>query len=198
MPMTANQELDIIAQIRSEVKREDELTGENLFLVWGYPTVFFLILEFVTLKYFNENWCSWLWVGIPIVGAPLMFYYLEKDYKNTGRRTHEANIALKMWIFVGYASCLGGFTMGMAGVFEQCYCSFQGLLIAMGCFVTGIILRYRPKTICGIAGSAISFLSLFFQGDLWPWQLLIAAIVAVITLIIPGHLYNHYVKTHGI
>ena len=47
--------------------------------------------------------------------------------------------------------------------------------------------------ISGIIGTATSFVCLFFQGDLWPWQLLITAIVTVITLIIPGHLFKNYV-----
>ncbi len=47
-------------------------------------------------------------------------------------------------------------------------------------------------------GAAFSFVPLFFQGDLWPWQLLIAAIVAVFTLIIPGHMYNQAIKNYGI
>jgi hypothetical protein len=31
-----------------------------------------------------------------------------------------------MWIFVGFVSCIGGATMGFAGVFEMLYCTFQG------------------------------------------------------------------------
>lgn len=63
---------------------------------------------------------------------------------------------------------------------------------------TGVILRFRPKTLCGIMGTALSFVSLFFQGDLWPWQLLITTLVTVVTLIIPGHMFNKYVKNYGI
>ena len=166
-------ELDIIANIRNEVISREEHTGENLFLAWGYPTAFFLLVEFFALKIWNEFWC---------------------DYERTGRKTINEMVILKMWIFVGIVSCIGGATMGFAGVFEKLYCTFQGLLIAFGCFMTGIILHFRPKTICGIIGMVVTFLALFFQGDQWPWQLLIASIVTIITLIIPGHLYRHYVR----
>lgn len=193
--MTMN-ELDIIAHTRSEVMSGRTPTGENLFLAWGYPTVVVLLLEFAAAMIGHGDWCAWLWIGIPLVGAPLMVYYLGKDYDRTGYRTLSANIALKMWIFVGFASCLGGFSMGFSGVFESAYCAFQGLLVSMGCFVTGVILHFRPKTVCGIIGTVLSFLSLFFQGNLWPWQLLIIALVTVVTLIIPGHLFNRYIKKH--
>ena len=190
------QELDIIAHIRSEVTGRKVPTGENLFLAWGYPTAFFLLLEFAALMLWHENWCEWLWAGIPLVGAPLMMYFLKKDYERTGRRTPEQSVILQMWICVGFVSCIGGATMGFAGVFEMVYCTFQGLLIGIGCFMTGLILRYQPKIVCGLVAIVLSFLSLFFQGELWHWQLLVAAIVTIVSLIIPGHLFHQYVKNY--
>ena len=191
---TVNSELDIITRVRGEVMGSRVPTGENLFLAWGYPTAIVLLLEFVALKVWNEFWCEWLWLGIPVVGVPLMMYFINEDYERTHHRTLNQNVILQMWIFMGFISCLGGATMGFANMFEQLYCTFQGLLISLGCFITGIILHFRPKTVCGIIGSLVSFLALFFQGDLWPWQLVVAALVTVITLIIPGHLFRHYVR----
>ena len=190
----AKQELDIITQTRAEVLKRQELTGENLFLAWGYPTAIVLLLEFMALLIWDEDWCSWLWAGIPLIGGPLMVYFLNEDYERTHHRTLEANVILMMWIFIGFASCVGGTAMGFSGVFPQCYCSFQGLLVGMGCFMTGIILHFRPKIICGIIASLLSAVPLFFQGDLWPWQLLMASLISVIGLIIPGHMFRRYVK----
>ena len=187
-------ELEIINRIRGEVMSSKELTGENLFLCWGYPTAFFLLVEFLALMLWNQNWCSWIWLAIPLVGVPLMIYFLHKDYECTHHRTLDQNVILQMWIYVGFVSSIGGATMGFANVFQQLYCTFQGLLVSFGCFLTGLILHFRPKTVCGIIGTILSFLSLFFQGDLWPWQLLITALVTVITLIVPGHLFQRYVK----
>ena len=188
-----SQELDIIARTRSEVISRRELTGENLFLAWGYPTAIVLFLEFLALLLSHGVWYNWLWLGIPLIGVPLMIHFLRKDYDRVGSRSLNSNVILQMWIYVGFVSCLGGITMGFAGVFDKLFCTFQGLLIGFGCFLTGVILRFRAKTVCGILGTALSFLSLFFQGELWPWQLFITSLVAVITLIIPGHLFHHYV-----
>ena len=194
--MTTNDELDIIARTRLEVMGERVPTGENLFLAWGYPTAIILVLEFAALMWLKEDWCGWLWAGIPLIGTPLMIYFLNEDYERTGRRTLDQNVILMMWVFVGFVSCLGGVTMGVANVFSMLYCTFQGVLVGMGCFLTGVILHFRPKTVCGIVGTALSFLSLFFQGDQWPWQLLVVSVVTVITLIIPGHLFHRYVKNY--
>ena len=193
--MTTTDELQIIASIRGEVMSQKEPTGENLFLVWGYPTAIFLLLEFAALIVLREVWCEWLWVGIPLVGVPLMVYYLNEDYERTGRLTLNQNVILMMWICIGFASFVGGVTMGFTGIFPLCYCAYQGLLIGMGCFMTGIILHFRPKTICGIIASLLSAVPLFLQGDLWPWQLLIASFIAVVALVIPGHLFRRFVKS---
>ena len=192
--MNTAEELDIITRMRGEVMSRQDLTGENLFLAWGYPTVIVLLAEFVALLVWNENWCAWLWAGIPLIGAPLMLYFLNKDYDRTHSRTLEQNIILVMWIFIGFASCVGGAIMGLANAFQQCFFAFLSLLCGMGCFMTGIILHFRPKTICGILASLLSAVPLFFQGDLWPWQLLVTAVTVTISLIIPGHLFRSYVR----
>jgi len=192
--MNTTEELDIITRMRGEVMGRKDLTGENLFLAWGYPTAIVLLLEFAALMIWNEDWCSWLWLGIPLVGVPLMVYFLNEDYERTRRRTLDENVILMMWIFIGFASCVGGAAMGFAGVFQYCFFAYLGLLCGLGCFVTGIILHFRPKTICGILASLLSAVPLFFQNDLWPWQLLVTAVTVTISLIIPGHLFRSYVR----
>ena len=194
--MATKNELDIITRMRGEIKSRKDVTGENLFLAWGYPTALVLLLEFAALLRWNEDWCSWLWAGIPLIGTPLMIYFLNEDYERTRRRTLDENVILMMWIFIGFASCLGGAAMGLAGVFEQTFFAYLGVLCGMGCFMTGIILHFRPKTVCGIIASAFSAVPLFFQGDLWPWQLLVTAVIVTIALIIPGHLFKIYVKKY--
>ena len=192
--MNTAEELDIITRMRGEVMSHKDVTGENLFLAWGYPTVLVLLAEFVALMIWNEDWCAWLWAGIPLIGAPLMIYFLNEDYDRTHSRTHEQNSILVMWIFIGFASCIGGGLMGFAGVFQQAFFAYLSLLCGMGCFMTGIILHFRPKTLCGILASLLSAVPLFFQGDLWPWQLLVTAVTVTISLIIPGHLFRSYVR----
>lgn len=189
-------ELNIITRMRGEVMSRRDVTGENLFLAWGYPTAVVLLVEFAALLIWNADWCDWLWAGIPLIGVPLMVYFLNEDYERTGRRTLDQNVILMMWIFIGFASCVGGAAMGFAGIFQYSFFALLGLLCGMGCFMTGIILHFRPKTVCGIIASMLSVVPLFFQGDLWPWQLLATAVIVVVALIIPGHLFKQYVKNY--
>ena len=192
--MVTTNELDIITRMRGDVMSRKDLTGENLFLAWGYPTVLVLLAEFAALMIWNENWCAWLWAGIPLIGTPLMIYFLNKDYDRTHSRTHDQNNILVMWIFIGVASCIGGGLMGFSGVFRQAFFAYLSLLCGMGCFMTGIILHFRPKVVCGIIASVLSIVPLFFQGELWPWQLLFTSFTVIISLIVPGHLFRCYVR----
>ena len=190
------EELDIITRIRGEVASRKDITGENLFLAWGYPTVIVLLIEFSALILWNEDWCAWLWAGIPLIGTPLMIYFLNEDYERTRHRTLDQNVILMMWVFIGFASCVGGAAMGFAGVFQYSFFAYLSLLCGMGCFMTGVILHFRPKTICGIIASLLSAVPLFFQGEQWPWQLLVTAASVAISLIIPGHLFKKYVQRY--
>lgn len=192
--MVTTNELDIITRMRGDVMSRKDLTGENLFLAWGYPTVLVLLAEFAALMIWNENWCAWLWAGIPLIGTPLMIYFLNKDYDRTHSRTHDQNNILVIWIFIGVASCIGGGLMGFSGVFRQAFFAYLSLLCGMGCFMTGIILHFRPKVVCGIIASVLSIVPLFFQGELWPWQLLFTSFTVIISLIVPGHLFRRYVR----
>ena len=189
-------ELDIITHMRGEVMGRKDVTGENLFMAWGYPTAIVLLLEFVAHLVWNEEWCDWLWAGIPLIGVPLMVYFLNEDYERTRRRTLDENVILVLWIFIGFASCLGGAAMGFAGVFKQSFFAYLSLLCGLGCFMTGIILHFRPKIVCGIIASVLSAVPLFFQGDLWYWQLLTTAVIVTIALVIPGHFFKKHVKNY--
>ena len=194
--MRTAEELDIITRMRGEVMHRRDLTGENLFLAWGYPTVIVLLVEFAALMIWNVDWYEWLWTGIPLIGTPLMIYFLNEDYERTHSRTLDQNVILMMWIFIGFASCVGGVAMGFSGVFQQAFFAYLSLLCGLGCFMTGIILHFRPKIICGIIASLFSAVPLFLQGNLWPWQLLVTAATIAIALIIPGHLFRRYVRNN--
>lgn len=188
-------ELDIINDIRGKVISYGERTGINLFLMFGYISFLVFLTEFVALQLWHTNLCEWLWAVIPIIGVPLLVYFIRKDFYRTGRRTLNENIALNLWIFIGCASAVSGFITGLTGVYELCYCLIQGLLVSMGCFLTGVIVRFRPMVACGIVGAMMSFLCLFFQGEQWSWQLFIMTLIITITLIVPGHFYrSHIIK----
>ncbi|MBQ9435090.1 MAG: hypothetical protein IJU33_03080 [Bacteroidales bacterium] len=191
--MNTNTDIDVINHTRAHVLGDKQLTGENLFLVWGYPTALVLLTEFIILQFHKAPWIMWLWLAVPVISVPLMVYFIQKDRTRTHRTTLNENIILQMWLFIGCACCACGIMMGLTVFFETGFFPLLSLLCSMGCFMTGIILRFRPKTICGMIAATISLVSLFFTGEQWHWQLLITFAVIIIALIIPGHLFRKYI-----
>ena len=184
--------LEVIARTRGKVNMDDTPTGENLFLMWGTLTSVFFLLQFVLWRWLEQGWCMWVWTGSVFIGWPWMIVLLRKDHNRTHRRTHESRIVLDVWIFVGVACAVGGFVFGLADLFERLAMPLMSLLVGVGAFVTGEVLRFRPKIIGGIVGSVLGIGAFLLQGELWTWQMLALSLVAVVSLVIPGYLYKKY------
>jgi hypothetical protein len=104
---------------------------------------------------------------------------------------------LDYWIFAACAIGAGGFLFGFAGLYETVENPLICLLVGIGAFVTGEAVRFRPMTVGGLLGAAIGVGSFLLQGKLWPWQMLCVVAVAVVALIIPGYMFERYVR-HGV
>ena len=192
--MNNQEQLDLITQIRGEVTQKRKLRGRNPFLIWGYTIAIVYLLTFAAMLVWKNDYCLFILCGIVVVGIPFMQDTLHDDYKRTHMRSKEDDYVLKVWLFVGVALGVAAFATGFAGLHHLCLFPLACLLIGMGGFFTGVILRFRPKVVCGIIACFLSIIPLFLQGDLWPWQLFVTAIVSVIALIIPGHMYSNYLR----
>ena len=64
--------LEVIARTRGKVDMDGAPTGGKLFPLWGWLTAFFYLAEFVLWQLLHQEWCLWLWIGIPVFGLPLM------------------------------------------------------------------------------------------------------------------------------
>ncbi len=186
--------LEVIARTRGKVDMDSTPTGGRLFPLWGWLTVVFYSLEFVVSHCLHQAWGLWLWIGIPVVGFPLMTVFLRKDHERTHIRTHRSKLVLDYWIFAACAIGIGGFLFGFTGLYETVENPMICLLVGIGAFITGELARFRPMIVGGLAGAAIGICSFVLQGELWTWQLLAIVLVALVALIVPGHMYEKRVK----
>lgn len=186
--------LEVIARTRGKVEMDDIPTGGSLFPMWGALAAFFYALEFVLFKLTGAEWCLWLWIGIPVVGVPLMMSVLRKDRELTHMRTRSSKLVLDYWIFAACLIGAAGFLFGFAGIYGMVENPLICMLVAIGAFITGETLRFRPMIVCGLAGAAIGAGAFLLQGELWIWQMPAIVATAVVSLIIPGCLYNKKVK----
>ncbi|MBP5567027.1 MAG: hypothetical protein J6X57_06050 [Bacteroidales bacterium] len=186
--------LEVIARTRGKVEMDDNATGNHLFPLWGWLTAFFYLLEFVLWMHFRQDWCTWMWVGIPLVGMPLMFYLIRKDFERTHMRSRGSKLVLDYWIFAACVIGISGFLFGFVGVYEIVENPLICILVGIGTFITGEEVRFRPMLVGGIAGVVIGIVAFCLQGEFWHWQLLCIVLCALVAMIIPGHLFEKSVK----
>ena len=96
--------LEVIARTRGKVEMDAVPTGEKLFPLWGWLMAVFFLAEFILWQTLHQDWCVWLWAGIPLIGVPLMAIIVRRDHQRAHMRTHGSKIILDYWIFVGAAS----------------------------------------------------------------------------------------------
>ena len=185
--------LEVIARTRGKVDMDSNPTGDPIFVLWGSLTAFFYILEFVFMR-LGFSWAIWLWAGVPVVGLPLMAVILRRSHLRDHRRTRGSKLVLDYWIFAACAIGLGGFIFGFFDIYEVVENPMICLLIGIGCFLTGEVMRFRPKIICGLIGAAIGIGSFLLQDGLWVWQPMVVALAAIVSLLLPGLLFNKSVK----
>ena len=186
--------LEVIARTRGKVEMDDIPTGDKLFPLWGWLTAIFYLAEFILWQLFHQEWCLWLWVGIPALGIPIMICILRKDREKTHMRTRGSKLVLDYWIFAASAIGLCGFLFDFMDVYEIGENPLICLLVGIGAFITGEEARFRPMIIGGLVGVAFGIASFCLQGDLWTWQLLGVVLCAISALIIPGHLFEKGAK----
>ena len=186
--------LEVIARTRGKVQMDDYPTGGWIFPLWGWLTVFFYLLEFLLWLWLRQDWCLWLWVGIPVVGMPLMGAIVRKDRERTHMRTRESKLVLDYWILAACTIGIGGFVFGFSGIYEVAENPLICLLVGIGAFITGEESRFRPMVAGGIVAVAIGLGSFLLRGELWYWQMLGIVFAALVALVIPGHLYEKSVK----
>lgn len=185
--------LEVIARTRGKIDMDSVPTGDPIFILWGSLTAFFYLLEFVLLRQ-GFDWAIWLWAGVPIVGLPLMTVLLRYSHRRDHRRTHGSKLVLDYWIFAAFAIGLGGFVLGCFDLYEAVENPLICLLVGIGSFLTGEVVRFRPKIICGLIGAAIGIGAFLLQGKLWIWQNLAVVAVALVSLLLPGLLFNKSAK----
>lgn len=189
--------LEVIARTKGKVELDSLPSGDRLFPLWGGLAAFFYLAEFILWQWLHQEWCLWLWVGIPLLGMPLMILILRRDRQRSHLRSRTSRLVLDYWFFAACVIGAGGFLFGFAGLYETVENPLICLLVGIGAFVTGGAVRFRPMTVGGLLGAAIGIGTFLLQGDLWPWQMLCVVAVAVVALIIPGCLFERYVR-HGV
>ena len=161
----------MIENTRSRMVRN---SGRPL-LAWGYAVLYFQ----------NPRW-NYLWLMLPLLGWLLM--WISREKKPEGEvRTFVDRVIGNVWTVMG----LSAWFVSMLALFTPMRLPILFiilLIMGMGTTVTGLIIRFTPTAVGGVAAIILAPFTLI-AGNMWQPLLFIAGFVVM--MIVPGHILNY-------
>ena len=107
---------------------------------------------------------------------------------NKGAKNYIDRVTGQIWAVFGVV----GFCLScMAFVVRIDILFVISLLMGMGATLTGLVCKYKPLSIAGMIGIALSFSMLFIHGS---GVYLVFAAIFIVMMIVPGHIMNKQMK----
>lgn len=176
--MRPEDSLDIIGQMMSDTRRSVLLHSYMPLLVWGWATVVVSLIVFITIKLTDNPSAYLCWYLIPVLGLPFIKWLQPREPQlKTG-----ISIALQsIWtMLIALIVCFSITSYLIA--YNVLFIIL--LLLSIGSFVTGALIKYPFLKYSSYAGYALSASMWFVFG---PSQALLFAVAICIMMIIPGY-----------
>ena len=187
--LSPQESLDLI---QSMVQQAKQKAGDNsfYFLFWGWLVFACCLLQFVmkTMLHYPQHYIVW-WI-MPL-GGVISAVYSARQSKSKQVKSFIDDALSNFWMSIAIAF----FMLVIINVTTQAWqnaFTYYILLYAVGTFVTGRMLRFRPLIIGGLINFVLAAVCARLSYD---YQLLAGALAVLVSYIIPGHLLsNRYRK----
>ncbi len=189
---TPEQSLQLIRTMIEKVKQD--VTENSFFLLlWGWLVFAAAILHYALMKFtsFAQPWLSWnlMWVG-----AAISIYYGIRKGRRQKTRTFLDDTMRLFGIGTGIMFTVLAFIMGAFEIWMYSFPIYFALYGYMT-FVIGAIIRFPLLRWAAGCCWAIAIVSVFANFDI---QLLLMALVVLISYIVPGYVLQSRQKTQMI
>lgn len=185
--ISEKESLELISRMIRETQDNTARYGAYPLLIWGYTTVVISVVIWALLWQTGSMKVNYLWFALPVIAGPLTTIFKKKD-AGKGTKNYIDRITGQIWIVFGVV----GFVLScLAFVIHIDILFVITLLMGMGATLTGLVCKYKPLSVAGSIGVALSFTLLFVQGS---GTLLIFAAIFMVMMIIPGHIMNKQMK----
>lgn len=184
--MTPQETLSLISSMIDKT-RHTFSDRSHYFLLWGYTVFIACALQFImiSLKY-EKSYIAWLLIVPAII---LHFIFIARDKKKERVSTYISEANKILWMGVGVCYIVMFFIFAKIS-WKFCF-PFYVLIYALGTFVSGSLIRFKPLIIGGIISFIIAAGISFFDYKI---QILLAALSILVSYIIPGHLLKNKYK----
>ena len=174
--------LQLIESMINKAKNNFSESG-TLYLLWGIVVFVCSMVQFVAIHFYNNQNAYYIWFLTWLV-VIYQVIFLSRKAKKEKAKTYTADILKYVWICFAASMVLFIFILQ----YQKAYYSINpAILVLYGLptFLSGVILKFRPLIIGGIACWLLSFGSVFVPYD---YQLLFICAAVLFAWIIPGYL----------
>jgi hypothetical protein len=185
--MSPQESLSLISSM-IEKTRHTFSDSSQYFLLWGYAVFLASVAQYIMISVnYEKSYMAW-WIIIPALAVHFVLVARESKREKVSTYISEANGYL--WMGIGF--CFAVLSLVFAKVGWQYCFPFYVLFYALGTFVSGSLIRFKPLIIGGIISFVIAAGISFFD---YKTQILLASVSILVSYIIPGHLlrakYKH-------
>lgn len=175
-----------LALIRSMIDQTRGAVVDNsfYFLFWGWLVFGCSVLQYVLKTYFAAPYHYAVWWAMP-VGGIVSAVYGARQSKRIRVKSFVGDAINYLWIAIAFSFIALMFINILGGGGWKTAFTYYILLYAIGTFVTGSLIRFKPLVIGGIVNFVLAVVSVRFD---YESQLLIGALAVLTSYIIPGHL----------
>ncbi|MES2372357.1 MAG: hypothetical protein V4557_07245 [Bacteroidota bacterium] len=181
--LSPQESLDLIKSMINKTK--GEVADDSFhFLMWGW-LVFSCCLASYILKvviHYPDHFIVW-WL-MPVGGVVSAIYGAKQSRKQKVKSFLDEALGY-LWIAIAVSFIVLVIVNMTSGGAWQTAFTYYILLYAIGTFVSGSLLRFKPLIIGGLINFALAAISPKFN---YENQLLLGSVAILISYIIPGHL----------
>lgn len=167
-------------------KTKDDISGnKHYFLVWGWITFIACVSQFV-LKHiveYEKHYMVWLLI---IIGIVYSIYAGIREDKTKKVKSYVSDSMKYLWIGMGITYMVLSIVLSKIGWDTNVF-PFFIILYALGTFVSGNFLKFKPLIIGGMIAWGLAVLAVFLEYD---YQMLAAAAAILVSYIIPAYMLN--------
>lgn len=178
--------------IRTMISKTKDSFADNTFyfLFWGWLVFGCCITSYVLkvwVHYPNHFYIFWL---MPL-GGIVSWIYGSRQAKKERVKSFVDEALDYVWLAVATAFMVLVLVNVLGGQNWRTAFTYYILLYAIGTFITGSLIRFKPLVVGGLINFLLAVISVRFGYDN---QLLIGALAILISYIIPGHLLRARLK----
>ena len=147
--LTEAQSLELITSMINDTRTRLARNSGTPFLIWGYTMIAMLVIEIILQILLDGNWQYFNLASIPLFLTPIFAFIATKVIRKDNIATANNSKSVKtLWSVIGIVAFI-------VMLITAHYFTFA-LLLTMGVLSTGLMMKERSTTICGIVGLVAS------------------------------------------